>query len=92
MCNPMTHIMEESKNVAEEHLIIYLQNNYSQTSDYLAADARMTTHELFELLKSMFPVFDFTEDKLFTILVNLGYQYSDPGNFSPEWLFMNRKN
>ncbi len=72
-------------------ILTHLQLNYMPARDYIDADLRMNTQELYEKLYLMFPIDGFTATQLYTWLHDLHFQYADSGKMNIEWLIKHRK-
>lgn len=73
---------------AREMVLHHLRTNYRPCENYVDADVRISTHELYEKLRPMFVMNDLSEQDLFGLLVSEGFSYSDAGDFNVEWMML----
>lgn len=64
----------------------HIHSYYEPIDDYAKADLKLSTADLFEKLRSAFPVEGFTSTMLFGWMMELGFSYIDAGELKIEWL------
>lgn len=79
------------KNTLEQQFIKdHLQSYYMPVDDYVQADLKLSTTELYEKLMQAFPTDGFAPSMLFSWLMELGFSYIDAGEMKIEWLLKKR--
>lgn len=73
---------------SRELILHHLRTHYRPCDNYLNADLRITTQEMYEKLLQQFPMEGLPMNELFQLMLQEGFQYQDSGDLNIESMLM----